>query len=106
MMAAKTIVIVGNVLLLLAWPIGYLLGTIASRSSDAAGRGYAVLTVWALTLFATYLIVAVVFLITGFKYWSQMGFWLKVFVCSPAWVTGVAILVGIIVGVGIAMDLW
>jgi hypothetical protein len=106
MLTAKIIVIAGNVLLVLAWPIGYLLGMLASRSSDAAGRGYAVLTVWAFTIVVTYLLVSVVFFLTGHHYWAQMGLWLKIFVWSPAWVIGVAIIVGIVTGIGIALDWW
>jgi hypothetical protein len=106
MLTCKLIVIIGNAILVLAWPIGYLLGVIASRSSDAAGKGYAVLTVWAFTVALTYILVSVVFAVTGHVYWARMTTGLKVFLWSPAWITGGAILIGIITGVGIALDLW
>lgn len=106
MLTCKVIVTVGNVVLVLAWPAGYLLGLIASRSSDAAGKGYAVVAVWALTLALTYVLVAVVFAITGFIYWDRMGTWLKVFLLSPAWIMGGALVVGAVTAIGIALDLW
>jgi hypothetical protein len=106
MLACKLIITIGNILLILAWPVGYILGTIASRSSDAAGRGYAVLTVWAVTVIFTHLVVSVVFAITGYIYWPRMGKLLKILVFSPAWIACGAIVVGIIVGVGIALDWW
>jgi hypothetical protein len=100
------IVIIGNVVLVIAWPAGYELGLIASSSSEAAGKGYAVLTVWAVTLILTYLVITAVFVVTGYIYWARMSTLLKVLVFSPAWITGGAIVVGIIAGIGIALDWW
>lgn len=106
MLVCKLIVITGNVILVIAWPVGYVLGLMASRSSDPAGKGYAVLTVWAVTLILTYLIVSVAFAVTGFIYWARMSTLLRVFIVSPVWITCGAIIVGIIAGVGIALDWW
>ena len=106
MLICKLIVIIGNVILVLAWPVGYVLGLLASRGSDPAGKGYAVLTVWAITLILTYLVISVIFAVTAFMYWARMTTLTKLFVFSPAWITGGAIIVGIITGVGIALDWW
>jgi hypothetical protein len=104
MVAWKVIIMIGNVLLILAWPIGYYVGLQFAKSSDAAGRGYAQIGGIVTALLVTYLPVTMVFIVVGIKYWSQLKGCYKFLLFSPTWIVLAFILIAGATAIYIALD--
>jgi hypothetical protein len=102
MLTFKTIIVIGNILLGLALPVGYAIGLRAGRDTDPAGRGYALLASLILTLLVIYVPVAVTFVVTGLRCWAQMSGPYRFFLLSPAWLVIGLVVVGVCYGIYVA----
>jgi hypothetical protein len=104
MTKAKMIVLTGNVLLALAWPIGFYVGSIFMKDSDPAGRGYAEIGGIITVLLVTYIPVTIIFIITRVKWWSQLEGLYKFLLYTPVWVILGFIMTTVIYGLYVAFD--
>jgi len=104
MTAWKLIVIIGNAVLVLAWPIGCFVGLELSKGSDPAGRGYAQIGGILATLLFAYLPVIIAFAIVGSKYWHQIKGWYRFLLFSPVWIVLCFILIAGAVAIYVALD--
>jgi hypothetical protein len=79
----KWILIIGNALLVLAWPAGFLLASMNSEGVDRAGRGYAELFTLGLVLLATYVPVSIALILTGYRNWKHLSVFYKCLALTP-----------------------
>jgi hypothetical protein len=103
-MKIKVILIIGNTLLALVWHAGFILGSIAGKDTDPAGRGYAMLVSIAVVVLAIYIPVIITFIITSVKYWAHIGGWYRFFLLLPAWLIAGFLLIASIYGIYVAIS--